>query len=365
LDNGSGYMKAGIATEEYPSQVFKSVVGTPKYASIVSADVKSHYIGDDAIAKRSVLDLVYPVKSGRIENWDYMTKVWDWTFFNMLRMEPSERPVHITEAPKNPKKNKEKMIEVFFENYQVPSFYVSIQAMLGLYSTGRTSGLVYDSGDGVTHMVPIFEGFSIKHAVKRLDLAGRDLTDFLMDILRESGVTMEGSAEYDITSNMKEKCYVALDYQAELAAFEKDKSKEIDYELPDGSKIVLGTQQFQCPELLFNPKMKGRSLDGVHKALHDCVQLCDIDMRREMYNGVVLSGGSTMFPGIGDRLEKELKLLAAAGTEVKIVSPEDRRYSVWIGGSTLSGLASFQTMWITKSEYEETGVNVVHRKCFS
>lgn len=365
IDNGSGMMKAGYGQQEAPEVYFSSVIGRPKYGTMVGSEVKDFYVGKDAIEKRGVLHLSYPVANGIVDNWDDMTKIWEHTYYNELRCEPTERPAHLTEAPKNPTKNREKMLEIFMDQFQVPAFYVSVQAVLALYSSGRTTGCVYDSGDGVTHIVPVFDGFSLKHAVKRANLAGRELTTYLGDILNESGINLTSSAEFDIVRDIKEKkTYVALDYEAEMAAFSNDKTKETTYELPDGTIVEFGNQQIKCPEVLFKPQMIGKDFPGMDRMVYNCIQACDIDVRRDLYKNITLSGGSTMFPGINDRLIKELKAVANASLEVKVVAPNERKFSVWIGGSTLSSLTTFSTMWITKGEYEETGVNIVHRKCF-
>jgi len=365
IDNGSGMMKAGFAGGESPEVIFPSVVGRPKYGTMVGGDAKDHYVGDDAIAKRGVLNLQYPVAEGIVKNWDDMTKVWDHTFYNGLRVEPTERPVHLTEAPKNPTKNRETMVEIFFDNFQVPAFYVSVQAVLSLYASARTTGLVYDSGDGVTHTVPVYDGFSLKHAVKRANLAGRDLTTYLADILSESGVSLTSTAEFDIVKDIKEKkCYVALNYDEEMKAFENDKTKETTYELPDGKVITFGNQQIRCPEVLFRPSMIGKDFASVDKMVYNGINNCDIDVRRTLYENILLSGGSTMYAGMKERLCQDVQALANPNVSVKVTAPNDRKYSVWIGGAVLSALATFASMWVTRGEYEEVGKNIVHRKCF-
>jgi len=365
IDNGSGMMKAGYGQQESPEVYFSSVIGRPKYGTMVGSEVKEHYIGKEAIDKRGVLTLSYPVANGIVNDWDDMTKIWEHTYYNELRCEPTERPAHLTEAPKNPTKNREKMLEIFMDTFQVPAFYVSVQAVLALYSSGRTTGCVYDSGDGVSHTVPVYDGFSLKHAIKRANLAGRELTTYLGDILNESGINLTSSAEFDIVRDIKEKkTYVALDYEAEMAAFQNDKSKETTYELPDGTVVTFGNQQIKCPEVLFKPQLIGKDFPGMDKMVYNCIQACDIDVRRDLFKNITLSGGSTMFPGINDRLVKEIKAVANASVEVKVIAPNERKFSVWIGGSTLSSLTTFSSMWISKGEYEETGVNIVHRKCF-
>ena len=143
-----------------------------------------------------------------------MEKIWNYCYFTELKSDPEEQPVLLTEAPLNPTKNREKMIEIFFEKFKVPAFYVFIQAILALYASGRTTGLVVDSGDGVTHIVAVFDGYSIDHALTRMDLAGRDLTEYMTKHLGEDGYSFKSSAEKEIAKDIKEKvCRVALDYK--------------------------------------------------------------------------------------------------------------------------------------------------------
>jgi len=252
-----------------------------------------------------------------------------------------------------------------FETFDVPEFYVGVQAVLSLYSSGRTSGIVMDSGDGVSHCVPIYEGYNLPHAISRLDLAGRDLTTYLQRILKERGINLEGSSGKEIVRDMKEQqCYVALDFEAELANAEMNADLEVNYELPDGSVVTIGDERFRAPEALFQPALIGQEADGIHTMLYNSIQQCDIDVRRDLYTNIVLSGGTTMYRGLRERMDKEMSSLAPASVRVKIVAPEERKYSVFIGGSILSSLSTFQDMWITKEEYEEVGPKIVHRKCF-
>ena len=284
---------------------------------------------------------------------------------NELRVTPDEHPVLLTEAPLNPKVNREKMIQIMFETFNVPAFYVSIQAVLSLYSAGRTTGIVVDSGDGVSHVVPIYEGYSLPHAVLRMDLAGRDLTDHMVTLLTERGVSLSNTAEREIARDIKEKlAFVALDFTEEMEKSAKSSDVEKSYEMPDGSTITVGNERFRCPEALFNPPMIGKDIPGLHETAFTSITKCDIDIRRELYGNVVLSGGTTMYPGIGERLTKELTSKAPPSIKIKVVAPNERKYSVWIGGSILSSLSSFQQMWVSKSEYDEAGASIVHRKCF-
>jgi actin-related protein len=366
VDNGSGMVKAGFAGDDAPRSVFPSIVGRPKHDNIMAGMAhKDAYIGDEAQSKRGILKLTYPIEHGIVTNWDDMEKIWHHTFYNELRIQPEEHSILLTEAPLNPKANREKMTQIMFETFNVPAMYVNIQAVLSLYASGRTTGIVLDAGDGVSHTVPIYEGYALPHAVLRLNLAGRDLTEYLMRILGQRGYTFTSSAEREIVRDIKEKlCYVADDFDAEMQKAETSSDIEKQYELPDGQIITIGNERFRCSEVLFKPSLIGVERDGVHKLTFESIMKCDVDIRRDLFTNTVLSGGTTMFPGIDVRLTKEMTNLAPSSIKVKIIAAPERKYSVWIGGSILASLSSFQEMWVSKDEYDESGPGIVHRKCF-
>ncbi|CAI5708082.1 unnamed protein product [Peronospora destructor] len=386
IDNGSGLLKAGFAGGETPQIVFPSFIGSTKYTRMMpggayeGADV---FVGNRVQHHRGLFKIQYAMEHGIVTDWNTMHRVWQHVYSkDMLNVQSEDHPVLLTEAPLNPLANRQRAGEVFFEAFNVPSLFVSPQAVLSLYASGRTTGVVLDVGDGVAHVVPVYEGFTLPHAITRMDIAGRDVTQHLQLLLRRAGYNFQTSAEREVVREIKEKlCYVAFNptkeeqLEAEKSALAvKDmlstKSKPAGssgdatsaYYLPDGTLLNIGPEKFRAPELLFRPEIIGSEARGVHECLVQAIMKSDLDLRKTLFSQIILSGGSTLFPGFGDRLLAEVRKKAPKDIKIRISAPPARIYSTWIGGSILASLATFKNMWITKSEYEEYGPSILHRK---
>jgi len=358
IDNGSGTCKAGLSTDEVPRHTFPEVIGKPRKVWEKSLE-KEVYFGDEVNAVRNKLGVFYPLENGIIENFNDMELLWEYTFMDVLKVNPADHPVLLTEPPYNPKVSRERMVQIMFETFGVPSLNISIQGVLALLGQGRTTGLVLDSGEGVTHTIPIFDGFGLPPGINRLDLAGRELNTLLAKLLAQEGIPLTTTVDQHHVRLMKENhCYCALDPSKEWA-------DTVNYTLPDGREVALTDERWKCPEALFNPSIVGLESLGIGGLVWESISRCDIDVRKTLLSNVVLSGGSTMFPGFSERLTRELKGYAptASQANIRVVSGKDQANAVWTGGQVFATLRSMQEeQWMTYEDYDEYGANFIHDK---
>lgn len=250
------------------------------------------------------------MENGIIKKWDDMQHLWDFTFAEKMKIDPTGRKILLTEPPMNPLRNRAQMAEVMFERYSFGGVYVAIQAVLALYAQGLSSGVVVDSGDGVTHIVPVYESTVLNHLTKRLDVAGRDVTRNLISLLLRRGYALNRTADFETVRQIKEKlCYVSYDLALDQRLSEDTTVLMESYTLPDGRVIHLGSERFEAPECLFQPHLVDVEDPGMGETLFNVIQKADVDVRSSLYKAIVLSGGSSMYPGLPSRLEKELKQL--------------------------------------------------------
>lgn len=367
IDNGSGYIKAGFSGEEAPRSVFPTIVGKPKAQVLLGSEKRERILGQEALEKLGIINVSHPIEQGIITNWDDIEKLWHHTFYDELRISPEEHNVLLTDAPLNDAANREKMTEIMFEVFTVPGMFIGIQTVLSIYSAGKTSGVVVESGESITNFVPVYEGYAFPHAISKIPLGGSDLTQFLIRLLIEKRYTIDTLARMKLVNDMKEKqCFVSYDFDQEVRDNNQPGNVETKYKMPDGEEINIEYERFRCPEALFKPSLIGKEFSGIHDQCYNSILKSDIEIRKDMYSNIILAGGNTMFPGLSERLGKEIQKLtpSASSNKVKVIAMPERKYATWIGGSILSSLSNFQCMWITKGEYDEIGKQIVHKKCF-
>ncbi|KAG8753954.1 Arp2/3 complex subunit, actin nucleation center [Serendipita sp. 396] len=371
VDNGTGFVKVGYAGSNFPEHVFSSVVGRPILRAeerLGTAEIRDIMVGDEAEQYRNYLQLSQPMEHGIVKNWEDMKHLWDYTFNEKLRVDPVGRKVLLTEPPMNPKVNRQRMCQVMFEEYGFQGVHVAVQAVLTLYAQGLRTGVVVDSGDGVTHIIPVFEGYAMPHLTGRLDIAGRDVTRYLIKLLLMRGYAFNRTADFDTVRQIKEKlCYVSYDLALDTKLSEETTVLVESYTLPDGRTIKVGSERFEAPECMFQPRLVDVEQPGIAEMLFNCVQSSPVDIRSELYRHIVLSGGSSMYPGLPSRLEKEMKQLYLANVlngdptrlskfKIKIDDPPSRKHMVYLGGAVLADIMkNHEAFWISREEWYEQG----------
>ncbi len=413
LDNGSGYLKAGYSNQTSPELCIPALVGreilrygekidlnkikeTKKKSEqkklikqmIKERHLKEIMIGDEIIGFRSLLDLSHPVTEGIITDEEDLFKLWDYTLTQKMGIEdPSEKKIIVTEAPLNPISNKIKIFEILFEKIGVGAINIEPQAKCSLFAEGIDTGIVLDSGDGVTHCIPVSDGAILKHSIERMDIAGRHITEYLVRLLQKKGYAFNSSADFDFVRELKEKyCFVSNDIEDDRK-LERETSFYNSYHLlPDESRIRISDEKFEAPEILFNPSLIGKEYDGIPYMMMKSINKCPIDCRKSLYSNIVLSGANTLFPGFASRIENEIKkiyketaLKLTKDKKIKIninvIDSPKRKYSVFIGASIIANhynAEGNEDYWITRDEWlecEDTGdytkENLIKNKCQS
>eukprot|EP00668_Euglena_longa_P048304 GGOE01065372.1.p1 GENE.GGOE01065372.1~~GGOE01065372.1.p1 ORF type:complete len:386 (+),score=98.19 GGOE01065372.1:110-1267(+) len=374
IDSGAHTVKAGYAGEQAPRSVIPCVVGVPRNNGVVLATGdKEFYVGEQAQEKRGMLSMNIPVSCGEVVSWVDIERLWNHTFYNELKIEPEAHPVILAEVALNTMRNREKATEIMFESFALPGLYIAVSSVLSLYSSGQTTGLVVDSGRDITMTVPIFEGYTLTRHIMRSKIAGQAVTQYLNALLMERGYNFTTVNEMDIVNYMKENvCYTAPDYVAALQRTRSGQEVPIKYPLPDGQDILLNEERFRCTEVMFDPTMYNADPKaiGLDKMCFESIGKCDADIRKEMYRYMMLSGGNTLFTGVGQRIQLGIQGLYKAKfpnepmVPTKVVENVERMYATWLGGSMLGVLPMFHKMWISKADYNEHGPGVVHTKCF-
>lgn len=386
----------GFAGNDSPQFVLPSAIATKGSAASTTkvsspSDSYDVLIGDEAMAfsssKAHVLG--YPIRHGQVENWDWMEAYWAQSFYKYLRVNPEEHRILLTEPPLNAPQNREATAEIMFETFNVPAMYIAVQAVLALAASWGSAkatsaklltGTVIDSGDGVTHIIPVVEGYTIASAIKHIPIAGRDVSHFIQQLLRDRGTTgIPPEESLEVARRIKEEqCYVCPDLAREFAKDASQWTRDFRWTSAASGKtgsLQLGHERFLGPEVFFNPEMANADFTVPLPSLVDeVIQSCPIDGRRDLYSNIVLSGGSTMFKDFSKRLQRDIRTIvderlayaqALGGIvnktgeiKVNVVSHKNQRYAVWNGGSLLASMEQFPAYCHTKAEYEEHGPSV-------
>lgn len=421
IDNGTGYTKMGFAGNSEPSFVFPTVIATRQSAGSGGstqgaaggkapppvAGKPSHlaskrgiedldfFIGDEAVANSKTYSLHYPIRHGQIENWDHMERFWEQSIFKYLRAEPEDHYVLLTEPPLNPPENRENTAEIMFESFNVQGLYIAVQAVLALAASWTSSkvnertltGVVIDSGDGVTHTIPVAEGYVIGSSIKAIPIAGRDITYFVQQLLRDRGesAAIPPEDQLRVAEKIKEDyTYVCQDIVKEFKKYDGDPYRYFARFQGEHSvtgrkyELDIGYERFLAPEIFFNPEIYSSDfLTPLPEVVDTVIQTSPIDVRRGLYKNIVLSGGSTMFKDFGKRLQRDVKaivdgriagsetrsgnLMKSSGVEVNVISHKRQRYAVWYGGSLMASTPEFYNVSHSRVDYQEYGPSLVRR----
>ncbi|KAL5229605.1 hypothetical protein ABZP36_028381 [Zizania latifolia] len=427
VDVGSYSCKAGYAGDDTPKAVFSSVVGsieqtgeTDEAKADTAPDSKNGakpmdvdkaktkrklYVGQELEFRRDHMEVISPMKDGTVTDWDIVDNIWNHAFRQRLLINPEEHPMLIAEPSTNTGQQREKAAELMFEKYKVPALFLAKNAVLTSFASGRATSLVVDSGGGSTVVAAVHDGYVLQKSVATSPISGEFLTDCMMKSLESKGVVIRprysfkkkevSPGEYKVmdldfpntTESYRLYCMraIASDIKESVCRVPDTAFDEVayanvpttSYELPDGQTIEVGADRFKIPDILFNPSLSqtipgvdgfadSMSARGLPRMVIDSVNRCDVDIRKELLGSILLSGGSSSILQLKERLEKEVLEESPGNARVKVLASGnsvERRFSVWIGGSILASLGSFQQMWFSKAEYEEHGVSYIQRKC--
>lgn len=349
IDCGSSSTKVGFAGQDKPELLIPTVVGRETLN-----EKQKVYVGQKALDKKD-LNLSYPIQYGCINNWEDMERVWK-SSFKKLKLDSKGSSVVLTEVLGNPKEMRESMTSLFFEKFETANLYVGSQPVYGLYASGKTSGLVVDLGHQLSYCVPIHEGVC-QSSIQILPVTGEKIDDYLKSLFEKDSITLNTTTIQDIKHNL---CYVAEDFDTELSKIE-DLTKT--YTLPDGKEIKVSLERILGPELFFQEKIsKFEPIQNLtRKLIKKCVNNTKLNSSL-FYQNIVFIGGSSEFKGIQKRMQKEMELLVPK-KKVQVVAPLRRRFSSWVGCSLLGASNTFDSLWVTKQDYQEFGSAIIHQKC--
>jgi actin-related protein 2 len=377
-DTGTGMVKAGWAGHHEPCCEFPTIIGRPalRYDQGLSGGprLSDIVVGSAAVKDRSMLNLSRPIADGIVQNWDDLETIWS-TVFEEMNVDTNGKSIVQTEAAMNPKKNRERIVETMFEKYGFGRVNVSIQAILALYSQGLTTGIVVDAGDGVTHLVPVYEGYLEPTLVHRINLAGRHVTEHLTKLLVGAGHPLNAQADQETVREVKQRlCYVAHDIVKERKLATETTLVDKQYTLPDSRTMRVSTERFEAPEIMFTPPASvAGDGKGIADAVFETIRKAGMDVQKSFFSHILLSGGTTMFPGFSTRLEKDVRQLYLQHVlkgdvdrlkkfKCNVEDPPQRNHMVFLGASISAFTNTLDSpWWLSRQEYQDVGPSAVNR----
>ncbi|NWI70382.1 ACL7A protein, partial [Todus mexicanus] len=359
VDIGTGYFKCGFSGDPWPSCIVSSTAGEPVHEA--GSDQKETFVGRKCQNNSAPSTLTNPVRHGLVADWNCVQDILEYIFQTEMKIQTEYHTVLVSVPPLCSIAYKERYAEMMFEGFHVPAMHIAYQSQLSMYSYGKTSALVVESGHGASHVVPIYEGYIVRSITGGVDYAGFDITRYLMKLLNESGNVFT-EQQLNIVQDLKEKCcHTSLDLEQVLRW--PVQKQQMDYELPDGRLVTVGKERFLSAEALFRPALLGSQQPGLLQLTLACLKKCDANIKTKMAGNILLCGGSTMMEGFANRFKMELAKVCPRDNLTTAVSPQ-RKCSVWVGGSILASLHSFQDLWVYRNEYEERGPSCIFKKCF-
>ncbi|KAK1460292.1 actin [Colletotrichum melonis] len=346
IDSGSGFTKAGFGGDRQPLRVFPTAIQYPtrtKENRNTDIWMTTYNVGHAVDPNYEGLNQpLYPIRAGGvITNWQDADRIWNYALAELGASIPlSHHPIIMTEPLHLSPSQRMTMVSHVFEYFSAPAYYTASPVLLSTYAANLPIALVIDSGYAGTSTLPVYDHAPIRNHARRHDVAGQAIDDWLQQALtNEVGLELPSNGAWDdvLWLAKTERCRVAKDFEEGVMRWKNmvdDRGEEEIWDLPDGMKVKLDTPLgLRAGEVSFNPSMLG--LDA---------------------------GGNTMFPGFGARLKCELERLFAEGTTINVISPRNRAYSAWVGGSIMSELSTFERMCVMRAEYEEVGPEIANKK---
>lgn len=397
IDVGTGYTKMGYSCNSRPDFIIPTIIGNKdmknvSQSQIVGTEDLDFYIGYEAINNMQLYPNTNIMKHGQIDDWDKIEQFWEQCFFKYLRCEPEDHAVLLTEPPLNSPDNREYTAEIMFETFNVPYLYIGMQAMLAIAASWTSkspkslTGCVVDSGDGVTHVIPVIEGYPISNAIQHVPVAGREMTLFISELLKDREKSVPPEDRFATAKAIKERyCRVAMHPSAMFKKFDDKRDEYILKYTGTASKTgkkfecEVGPERFLAPEVWFSPEIVSSEYTTPISVLIDrAVQLSPITNRTQLYGNIVLSGGSTTYKGLGKRLQSDVQVLVderlkenaereskrigrtiqAGNVKVTINEHKRQQYAVWYGGAMLASIDGFYNKCHDRARYLEVGPSI-------